>query len=82
MIQLRNGIQSGREDVFVGREGNWEQVPVTEDHDTTARQLQAFVEAIDAGTEPPVTAEYSRHLVEVMTACLESSRTGREVVLT
>ncbi len=82
MIQLRNGIQSGREDVFVGREGHWEQVTVTEDHDTTARQLQAFVEAIDAGTEPPVTAEYSRHLVEVMTACLESSRTGREVVLT
>ena len=81
MIQLRRGIESGRGDVFVGREGNWEPVEVAEDHDTTAMQLQAFVDAIDAGTEPPVTAGYSRHLVEVMAACLESSRTGREVVL-
>ncbi len=81
MIQLRRGIHSGREDVFVGKEGNWEQVTVAEDHDTTSLQLQAFVDAIDAGTEPPVTAEYARHLVEVMTACLESSRSGREVVL-
>ena len=49
MIQLRRGIHSGREDVFVGKEGNWEQVTVAEDHDATTRQLGAFVEAIDAG---------------------------------
>ena len=82
MIQLRRGIESGSGDLFIGREGNWEPVEVAEDHDTTTMQLQAFVEAIDAGTEPPVTAAYARHLVEVMTACLESSRSGREVVLT
>ncbi len=81
MLQLSKGIQSGRNDLFIGRDGGWEQVEVPEDHDTTARQLGAFVAAIDAGTEPPVTAEYARHLVAVLTACMESSRLGREVVL-
>ena len=80
-IQLRKGIESGRDDLFIGRDGDWEQVEVAENHDTTTRQLGAFVEAIDAGTEPPVTAEYARHLVAVLTACMESSRLGREVVL-
>ena len=56
MLQLRNGIHSGRNDLFIGRDGEWEQVEVSEDHDTTTRQLGAFVAAIDAGTEPPVTA--------------------------
>ena len=81
MIQLRKGIESRRDDLFIGRDGDWEQVEVAENHDTTTRQLGAFVEAIDAGTEPPVTAEYARHLVAVLTACMESSRLGREVVL-
>ena len=81
MLQLRRGIESGRNDLFIGRDGDWEQVEVIEDHDTTTRQLGAFVEAIDAGREPPVTAEYARHLVAVLTACMESSRLGREVVI-
>ncbi len=81
MLQLRRGIESGRNDLFIGRDGNWEQVEVREDHNTTTRQLAAFVAAIDAKTEPPVTAEYARHLVAVLTACMESSRRGREVVL-
>ena len=81
MIQLRRGIESGRNDLFIGRDGDWEQVEVTEDHHTTTRQLSEFVAAIDAGTEPPVTAEYARHLVAVLTACMESSRLGREVVI-
>ena len=81
MIQLRKGIESRRDDLFIGRDGDWEQVEVAEDHDTTTRQLDAFVEAIDAGTEPPVTTEYARHLVAVLTACMESSRLGREVVI-
>ena len=81
MLQLRRGIESGRNDLFIGRDGDWEQVEVTEDHHTTTRQLSEFVAAIDAGTEPPVTAEYARHLVAVLTACMESSRLGREVVI-
>ena len=82
MIQLRKGIESRRDDLFHRPgTGDWEQVEVAEDHDTTTRQLSAFVEAIDAGTEPPVTTEYARHLVAVLTACMESSRLGREVVL-
>ncbi len=83
MIQLRNGIESGNDDLFIGRDGSgdWEKVEVTGTHDMMTRQLQEFVAAVDAGTEPPVTADYARHLVAVMTACMESSRSGREVVL-
>ena len=83
MIQLRNGIESNNDDLFIARDetGNWEKVEVPETYDVTTRQLEEFVASVDAGREPPVTAEYGRHVVEVMTACMESSRSGREVVL-
>ena len=83
MIQLRNGIESGNDDLFIAGEetGNWEKVEVSGSHDVTTRQLEEFVAAVDAGREPPVTGEYGRHVVEVMEACMESSRTGREVVI-
>ncbi len=83
MIRLANGLESGNDDLFVGRDetGNWEKVEVAGTHDATTRQLEEFVASVDAGTEPPVTGEYGRHVVEVMAACMESSRSGREVVL-
>ena len=81
MIQLREGIESGSDDVYIGRDGEFESVEVVERHNMMTRQLEEFVSAIDTGSEPPVTAEYGRHLVAVMTACVESSRSGREVLV-
>lgn len=83
MIQLRNGIESNNDDLFIAGEetGNWEKVEVAGTYDVTTRQLEEFVASVDAGTEPPVTGEYGRHVVEVMTACMESSRSGREATL-
>ena len=79
MIQLRKGIESGIDDVFVGKNGDWEKIDVAESHNAMTRQLYEFVSAIDADRQPPVTAEYARHLVAVLDSCMESSRTGKQV---
>jgi len=61
-------------------EEQYDEVPV-EPYNTFDRQLRAFVESIEQNIPPPVSGEYGRKIVQVMLACEESSRTGREVVL-
>lgn len=61
-------------------EEQYDEVPV-EPYNTFDRQLRAFVESIEQNIPPPVSGEYGRKIVQVMRACEESSRTGREVVL-
>ncbi len=63
-----------------GRGGAWEEVPV-ERIDTTTAELRALVRNIVDDEAETVSVEQARHIVEVMTACEESSRTGREVVI-
>lgn len=62
------------------RGGQYEEVPV-ERADTTTIELQRFVDCIRNDTPEPVTVEWARNVVAAMTACEESTRTGREVVL-
>ncbi len=75
-----------------GRDAAWELVPVDDSpgqlrpglaapHPTFAAQLREFAAAIRDGREPAISGDYGRHVVAVMTACEESSRTGREVRL-
>ena len=58
----------------------WEEVPL-EPGDPIATEYERFVACIAGDTPEPVTPEHARHIVAVMAACEESSRTGREVVL-
>lgn len=44
-------------------------------------EMAAFIQALRNGTELPVPIAWGRHIVEVLCACEESSRTGREVRL-
>jgi predicted dehydrogenase len=63
-------------------EENREFVPVeVQKHDAFTYEMTKFVEALHTGGELPVPLSWGRHMVEVLCACEESSRTGREVVL-
>lgn len=63
-----------------GRGGQWEEVPL-ERVDTTAVELQRLIECIREDKPETVSVEQARHIVAVMTACEESSRTGHEVAI-
>jgi predicted dehydrogenase len=62
------------------RRGQWEEVPL-ERVDTTAAELARLIENIERDQPETVSVEQARHIVAVMTACEESSRSGREIVL-
>ena len=61
-------------------------VPVREGEElpsvTFGLQISDFAAAISEGRPPEVAADYGRYVVQVLTGCEESSRTGREVLLT
>ena len=60
--------------------GEWQEVelrPV----DTASLELQKLIENIERNEPETVRVEQARHIVAAMTACEESSQTGREVVL-
>jgi phthalate 4,5-cis-dihydrodiol dehydrogenase len=61
-------------------QGEWQEVEL-ERVDTTALELQRLIENIQNDQPETVSVEQARHIVEVMSACEESSRTGREVVI-
>ncbi len=46
---------------------------------TFALQLREFAHAIRDSRVPTVSGDYGRHIVAALTACEESSRTGREI---
>jgi predicted dehydrogenase len=60
------------------RRGQWQEVPL-ERVDPITDELSRFIECIERDSAEPVTPEHARHIVAALTACEESSRTGREV---
>jgi len=62
------------------RGGKWEQVAL-EPVNTAAVELERLIENIENDTPETVSLEQARHIVAVMIACEESSRTRREVLL-
>jgi predicted dehydrogenase len=50
-------------------------------HDAFTDEMTKLVAALQGGGELPVPLPWGRHMVEVLCACEESSRTGREIVL-
>jgi predicted dehydrogenase len=60
--------------------GAWQEVEV-ERIDTTTAELRALIHNIVNDEPETVSVEQARHIVAVMAACEESSRTGREVLV-
>ena len=60
--------------------GMWQEVEVDR-VDTTTAELRALVHNIVHDEPETVSVEQARHIVAVMAACEESSRTGREVLV-
>jgi predicted dehydrogenase len=69
-----------RSKVYVGKAGKYEEVELQRDN-SVRREWELFAEAIQTGGGPPVPLSHARHVVAVMEACEESSRTGRSVDL-
>lgn len=66
--------------LWAARKNAYEPVPF-EDFDSMAAEFRAFGECVRDNTPEPVSPEQARHVMEVMLAAEESSRTGREVRL-
>jgi predicted dehydrogenase len=90
--QLKVGGDGNRAELWRSRSGTWEEMPVTtptfptrpgvpEPSPIFGAQLRDFALGLLEQREPSITAAYGRHIVQVLTACEESSTTGREVVL-
>jgi phthalate 4,5-cis-dihydrodiol dehydrogenase len=90
--QLKVVGDHGGKEIWRSRGGAWEPVdapevelPLKPDAPTPSpifgAQMRDFALAIQEGRPPAITAEYGRHIVAVLTACEESSRTGHEVRL-
>ena len=69
-----------RSRVYVGKGGKYEEVELSRDN-SVRREWELFAEAIKTSSEPPVPLSHARHVVAVMEACEESSRTGQTVAL-
>lgn len=66
--------------LWAARKNAYEPVPF-EDFDAMAAEFRAFGECVRDNAAEPVSPEHARHVMEVMLAAEESSRTGREVRL-
>lgn len=69
--------------LFIGREGNWQEIPDALEPQWPLMPLiaewKAFVEAIQNDSEPVVNGSYARHLMQVIFSAEESSRLKREI---
>ncbi len=67
--------------LWQAHDGQYEPVEVQK-HDAFTYEMTKFIEALQTGGELPVPISWGRHMVQVLCACEESSRTGREIILT
>ena len=78
-IDYAHGVQIGRDDT-------WQVVPESKPqgswmHDSLVSEWRAFLDALDAGSEPPVSGEVARHIMAAAFAAERSSAEGREIRL-
>jgi predicted dehydrogenase len=69
----------GTTSVWVGKNEEYTEVDVPQ-FNSLERQFAEFVQALQEGREPPITAAHGRQVIEVMEAMDRSSETGREVL--
>ncbi|MCC2672686.1 MAG: gfo/Idh/MocA family oxidoreductase [Armatimonadetes bacterium] len=90
--QLKLNGDGNARDVWRSRGGAWEALPVTDPELATkpgadapspvfGAQMLEFASSLQEGRPPCISMDYARHIVQILTACEESSRTGREVRL-
>ena len=70
----------GAPGLWIGRDEEYTEVEVPQ-FDSLERQFTEFIEALQEGKEPPISAAHGRQVIEVMEAMDQSSETGREVLL-
>ena len=70
----------GEVGLWVGQNEVWEPVEVASNN-SLADQFDAFLDAIEKGTEPAVTVEHGVEVIRVMEAIERSGESHREVVL-
>jgi|TARA_B100001971_G_scaffold213107_1_gene245252 predicted dehydrogenase len=81
--QIKFRIAYGRHGttgVWIGKNEEYAEVDVPQ-FNSLEQQFKEFVEAVNAGAEPPITATHGRQVIEVMEAMDRSSETGREVLM-
>ena len=89
---LRVVMERGGRFLLRSHEGAWQKVEVprpelplkpgaTVASEVFAAQMREFALAVLEGRPPSVPGEYGRYVVQVLDACVESSRSGREVLL-
>jgi phthalate 4,5-cis-dihydrodiol dehydrogenase len=69
--------------VYIGKNNAWTHLPGSASmnwmEDALVREWQVFLEAIETHSEPPISLDFSRHVMEVLFAAEEASRLRREV---
>ncbi len=69
--------------VHIGKNNEWKYLPGSAsqgtDHETLLNEWKAFVEAVETNSPPQVTAEYGKHIMEIIFAAKESSRQKKEI---
>ena len=69
--------------VYLGKDGYWQHLPESlaenTEHEALTMEWNAFISAINEGTQAMVTGEYGRHIMEICLAARESSQKKGEV---
>jgi phthalate 4,5-cis-dihydrodiol dehydrogenase len=70
---------------FIGKNNSWTHLPGSASsnwmEDALIEEWRAFLSSIETRSEPPISLEFSRHVMEVMFAAEESALQNREVAL-
>ena len=72
--------QHGTTGVWIGRDEQYSAVDVPQ-FNSLETQFRDFVDSLNSGAEPPITAAHGRQVIQVMEAMDRSSDTGHEVLL-
>lgn len=69
--------------VYLGKDGHWQHLPESlaenTEHEALTMEWNAFISAINDGSQSLVSGEYGRHIMEICFAARESSQKKREV---
>jgi predicted dehydrogenase len=70
----------GETGVWIGKDGQFTRMDVPR-FDPLEQQFAEFVDAVENGKNPPISAEHGRQVIQVMEAMDQSSDSGKEVIL-
>ena len=69
--------------VYIGKNDRWNHLPESlaghTEQEALLKEWSAFVECVETSSEPPVTGEYAKHIMEIVFAARESSLQKKEI---